>query len=102
MAPSSKCTNPKYLETLLEMCFQQFDDVVAAHSLLLKCLTKIKATYKGMHMHLYYNKILFFDLGDYELYSEIYVWTAIQHVVCIYTALVLLYLYNLLLHLLTL
>ncbi|XP_003386577.1 PREDICTED: exocyst complex component 4-like [Amphimedon queenslandica] len=64
MAPSSKCTNPKYLETLLEMCFQQFDDVVAAHSLLLKCLTKIKATYKG----------------TYELYSEIDVWTAIQHV----------------------
>ena len=47
MTPSSKCTNAKYLETLLEMCFQQFDDVVAAHSLLLKCLTKIKATYKG-------------------------------------------------------
>lgn len=47
LEPSAKCTNSKYLQSLLEMCFRQFDDVVLSHSLLLKYLKKAKQTYKG-------------------------------------------------------
>ena len=48
LKPSATCDNPKYLRILLEMCFVQFQDVVAAHRILLDHLKKAKQTYKGV------------------------------------------------------
>ena len=63
MEPSAKCTNSKYLQTLLEMCFLQFEDVVAAHSVLLSHLQKTKMTYKGKNITQYYYHSLSLSLS---------------------------------------
>ena len=99
LRPSPTCENPRFLHSLLEMCFRQFEDVVSAHSILLEHLNATKKTYKGNWNLLllipFYSSsfssipftsllLLLSSTGTYELYLEADVWAGIQQIVSIY------------------